>query len=166
MKQSLRLLAACAAFSLVATFAHAHEFKLGDLEIVHPNSTEMLPGQPVGDGFFTVINHGKVDDRLLSVTSPVSSEVMLHEMKMEGDVMKMAAVPDGIAIPAGAETSLRKGGYHVMFMNPNPPFRQGDMVKATLTFEKAGKIDVEFMIEGQDTAGKPPAGHDHSKMKK
>jgi periplasmic copper chaperone A len=164
MKYVLSALAAGLAFTLAATFANAHEFKLGDLEIIHPNSTEMVEGQPVGDGFFTVINHGKVDDRLLSVTSPVSSEVMLHEMKMEGQVMKMNTLPDGIAIPAGTELSLAKGGYHVMFMNPNPPFRQGDMVKATLTFEKAGKVDVEFMIEGRDTAGKP-AGHDHSKMK-
>lgn len=159
MKKLLSI-AAAMALSLVASVASAHEFKVGEIEIIHPNAKAMLPGAPVGGGFMTITNHGSTDDTLVSASCACADEVQLHEMAMENDVMKMRQLKDGIPVPAGETVELKPGGLHVMFMKVTQPFKEGDMVKATLTFEKAGPVDVEFMVG--------PAGgemkHDHSKM--
>lgn len=152
--------AAIAAFAVAPSYAH--EFKVGDLEIVHPNARATVPGAKVGGGFMTISNDGATDDRLVSVTAPdVSDDVQLHEMTMENDVMKMRQLPDGIPLPAGEVTELKPGGLHVMFMNIKHQLVEGKMVKGTLHFEKAGDVDVEFSVG-------PAAGgamkHDNMKM--
>jgi len=153
-----RILATALALAFSAGIAFAHDFTLGNLEIHHPVSKATLPGQPVGGGFLTVTNKGAEADRLVSITAPdVSDDVQLHEMAMENDVMKMRHLPDGIEIPAGATVELKPGGLHVMFMKIKHPFKEGESFKATLNFEKAGKLDVDFKIE----AAKPAAGKDH-----
>jgi len=153
-----RILATALALAFSAGIALAHDFTLGNLEIHHPASKATLPGQPVGGGFLTVTNKGAEADRLVSITAPdVSDDVQLHEMAMENDVMKMRHLPDGIEIPAGATVELKPGGLHVMFMKIKHPFKEGESFKATLNFEKAGKLDVDFKIE----AAKPGAGKDH-----
>jgi copper(I)-binding protein len=151
--------ATMSAFILIAGVALAHGFEAGDIEVHHPYSDETKQGAPVAGGYMTIINHGKAADRLLSVTSPVSDNVMIHEMKMDGDVMKMRALMDGIEIPAGGEVKLKHGGLHIMFMSPKKTFDQGDMVKATLTFEKAGPLEIEFMVEPKDSGDAEPHVH-------
>ena len=152
--------AAIAAAALLSTAilapASAHEFKLGDLEIVHPHAPAMLPGAKVGGGFMTIVNHGKTGDRLVSASCDCAGQVQLHEMTMENDVMKMREKKDGIAIPAGETVELKHGGLHVMFLDVKSPFMENEMFKATLNFEKAGKVEVEFEV-GPPGAGK---GHD------
>lgn len=152
-----RILASFVALALSASAAFAHDFTLGNLEIGHPASKATLPGQPVGGGFMTITNKGSEADRLLAITAPdVSDDVQLHEMAIENDVMKMRQLPDGIEIPAGATVELKSGGLHVMFMRIKHPFKEGETFKATLTFEKAGAVDVDFKIG----AAKPgAAGH-------
>ena len=152
-----RILASFVALALSASAAFAHDFTLGNLEIGHPASKATLPGQPVGGGFMTITNKGGEADRLLAITAPdVSDDVQLHEMAIENDVMKMRQLPDGIEIPAGATVELKSGGLHVMFMRIKHPFKEGESFKATLTFEKAGAVDVDFKIG----AAKPgAAGH-------
>lgn len=154
-------IAAATLLAFTAGNALSHGFEKGDIEVHHPYSDATIAGSSVADGFMTIINHGKEADRLLSVTSPVSANIMIHEMKMEGDVMKMRALMDGIEIPAGGEVKLKHGGLHIMFMNPTESFDEGDMIKATLTFEKAGPIDIEFMVEPKDTG--EAEKHVHSK---
>jgi periplasmic copper chaperone A len=131
---------------MTAPFAWGHEFKVGDLEIIHPNARAMIPGAKVGGGYLKIINHGTADDRLVAVKSDRSDNVQLHEMSVVNNVMKMRELPDGIAIPAGKTVELKKGGLHVMFMDVTQPFKEGEMVKATLVFEKAGPVDVEFKV--------------------
>lgn len=151
-----RITATLAALALLAGTALAHDFKVGDLEIRHPASKATLPGQPVGGGFLTVVNHGSEADRLVSVAAPsISDDVQLHEMAIENDVMKMRQLPDGIEIPAGATVELKSGGLHVMFMGLKQPLKEGQAIPGTLTFEKAGTIEVEFNVE----SGKPAARH-------
>lgn len=120
--------------------------KAGDLEISGGFVKAMLPGQPVGGGFFTVKNNGASDDRLVSVTSPASGEVQIHEMAMQDNVMKMRQIKDGIAIPAGQTVKLEPGNLHLMFQKVKTPFKQGGNVPVTLTFEKAGKIELELPV--------------------
>jgi copper(I)-binding protein len=120
--------------------------KLGDLDISGAFAKAMLPGQPVGGGFFTIRNNGKTDDRLVSVSSPNAGEVELHEMAMQGNIMKMRELKDGIAVPAGETVRLEPGNLHLMFQKVKAPFKQGDSVPVTLTFEKAGKVDVTLKV--------------------
>ncbi|PDT25262.1 copper chaperone PCu(A)C [Rhizobium hidalgonense] len=120
--------------------------KAGDLEVSGGFAKAMLPGQPVGGGFFTVKNNGKTDDRLLSVTSPVAGEVQLHEMVTKDNVMRMRQLKDGITVAAGQTVKLEPGNLHLMFQKVKTPFKQGDTVPVTLTFEKAGKVDLVLQV--------------------
>ena len=160
MKLFKKLGIALAVASITAFSALAHGTKVGNLEIHHPHSPATLPGAPVGAGFLTIVNTGKEDDRLVSATTSIAGETQLHEMAMEGDVMKMRQLKDGIPIPAGATVELKKGGYHVMFMQLKQPMKEGEMVKATLTFEKAGSVNVEFKVEAPNA--KEEGHHDHA----
>lgn len=149
--------------ALIASAAFAHEYKVGSLEIVHSATRAMLPGQKVGGGFMTIANDGKTDDRLVSITSPVSDDVQLHEMVVVNGIMKMRQLKDGIPVPAGKTVKLAPGGLHVMFMNVKKPFKEGDMVPGTLHFEKAGDVAVEFMT---GPANMKAPKHDMKNMKK
>ena len=172
-----RALAASALSLFVMTgTAFAHGYKLGDLEIQHPNARAMLPGQKVGGGFMTIINNGKTDDKLVSVTSPVSDDVQIHEMSVTDGIMKMRQLKDGVPLPAGKTVTLKNGALHVMFMNVKTPFKEGDKVPGTLHFEKAGDVAVEFMTgpangkgpsegKGSEDKGSEDKGHDMKGMK-
>ncbi|MBB4195095.1 hypothetical protein GGE45_005014 [Rhizobium aethiopicum] len=120
--------------------------KAGDLEISGGFAKAMLPGQPVGGGFFTVKNNGKTDDRLVSVSSPVAGEVQIHEMATKDNVMRMRQLKDGVAIAAGETLKLEPGNLHLMFQKVKTPFKQGDTVPVTLTFEKTGKVDLALQV--------------------
>jgi periplasmic copper chaperone A len=104
-------------------------------------------------GYLTVENTGSEPDRLISVTSDASPDVEIHEMKMEGDVMKMRKLADGLDIPAGGKVELKPGGCHLMFMAVPAPFKQGAMVKVTLKFEKAGDLEVTLPVAAADATG-------------
>lgn len=157
-----RMLAALAVLALSASAAFAHDFTLGALEIHHPSARATLPGQPVGGGFMTIANKGEEADRLVSIAATdVSDDVQLHEMAMENDVMTMRQLPAGVDLPAGATVELKPGGLHVMFMKIKHPLKEGEAFKATLTFEKAGTIDVEFKIEAAKPGAKPADHQSH-----
>lgn len=164
MKNHLKNIAFLAAFLLGAGLAGAHGFKVGDLEIGHPYSRAMLPGAKVGGGYLKIVNPGKTDDRLVSVSSDRAASVQIHEMSMDGTVMKMRELPQGIPVPAGDTVELKPGGYHLMFMNVSQPFKEGEMVKAVLNFEKAGPVEVEFAVG--PAGGDTHAGHGHKEHKK
>ena len=144
-----------AATLLFASAATAHEFKLGDLEIKHPWSRATLPGAKVATGYLIVKNNGAAPDRLLSVTAEISGKTEFHEMKVTDGVMSMRPLKDGIEIPANGKAKLEPGSYHIMFMDLKGPAVEGVKFKGTLTFAKAGTVNVEFAV---DKAG----GEDHS----
>lgn len=133
------------ALALAAFAAHAHEFKAGTITIGHPYARATAAGQPTGGGFMKFVNAGG-NDKLLSASAEVSKSVELHEMKMEGDVMKMRQV-DGIELQAGKTVELRPGGYHVMFIGLKAPLKAGDKFPMKLKFEKAGVVTVEVKVE-------------------
>jgi len=89
----LNKLIVIAALLLPACFAHAHEYKAGELEIAHPWSQELPPNAPTVAAYFIIHNTGKSADRLLSVNSPIAAQAQLHEHVMQGDLMKMQQVP-------------------------------------------------------------------------
>ncbi|TPI37221.1 copper chaperone PCu(A)C [Mesorhizobium sp. B3-1-9] len=153
---SLLLLLACIPAAL------AHEFKVGDLEIEHPWSRATPPGAKVAGGYFTVINKGSAPDRLLSISSDISDKAELHEMGVKDGVMTMRPVEGGLAIPAGGKVALKPGAYHLMFTGLKRQPKQGEKFPATLTFEKAGSVKVEFAVEGMGETGSGDMDMDHA----
>jgi copper(I)-binding protein len=73
----------------------------------------------------------------------------IHEMKMQKDVMKMAALPNGLDLPAGKAVELKPGGYHVMLMDLKAPLAKDTTVPVTLTFQdaKGVKSNVELKVQ-------------------
>jgi copper(I)-binding protein len=103
-------------------------------------------GSKSGAGYMTVTNKGSMPDRLSCVSSDASAECQLHSMTMEKGVMKMRAVEGGLEIRAGEAVKLKPSSTHLMFLNLKHPLEQGSTVAATLLFEKAGTVQVEFPI--------------------
>ncbi|WP_235890725.1 copper chaperone PCu(A)C [Martelella alba] len=119
---------------------------LGDLALSGAFARATLPGAPVGGGFLTITNHGDSDDRLISAAADIAGLVQLHNMRMEGDVMRMYQMKDGIDIPAGDTVMLAPGGLHIMFMKLHGPLVEGETIKVELKFIKAGSIMVDFPV--------------------
>jgi len=138
--------------------AFADGYKAGEIEISDTFARAMLPGAKVGGGYLTVTNKGTAD-RLVSVASDRAPSVQLHEMKMDGGIMVMRQLREGVVIPAKSAVKFKPGGYHVMFLNVTEPFKEGELVKATLKFEKAGLVEVEFHV-GSAAGGAPQMNHD------
>lgn len=161
------LILSAAILGLSSAAVLAHDFKLGSLEIGHPYARATPPNAPVSGGYLTIRNTGADADRLISGEADFADRVEIHEMTMEGDVMKMRHLADGLEIPAGGEVVLKPGGYHVMFIGIASQFKDGEIRKATLTFEKAGAIELEFQVEDiramQDTMSH--GAMDHGTMK-
>ena len=127
----------------------------GDIEVGSIWTRAMLPGQPVGGGYFTITNNGKSADRLVSISSPDAGSAEIHSMVMKDNVMVMRQVEGGLEIPAGGRVELKPGHFHLMFMDVKKPFRKGDTVPVTLQFEKAGKVEIEMPVEAPNAKGPP-----------
>lgn len=136
-----------------ASVAAAHGFKLGDLEIGHPWSRATPAGAKVAGGYLSVTNTGSAPDRLVAVASDISDKAELHEMAVKDGVMTMRPVEGGLEIPAGGKVELKPGAYHLMFMGLKRQPKEGESFSATLTFEKAGTVEVEFAVEAMGSAG-------------
>lgn len=156
------LIPALLGLALVATPAFAHNglihegcptgqvFTAGDLTITGAYTRAMLPKAQVSGGYLTIENKGSSADRLLGGSTQAAKTVQVHQMKMEGDMMKMGEVEGGLEIPAGGTVALSPGGdaYHLMLMGVGTPFEEGQCLQLTLKFEKAGEVPVVLNIGG------------------
>ncbi|MDT3705967.1 MAG: copper chaperone PCu(A)C [Thiobacillus sp.] len=110
-----------------------------------------MPGQKVSGAYMQI--QSDADARLLGASSPAVPRVEVHEMKMDGDVMRMREVK-AIDLPKGKTVSLQPGGYHIMLMNLEKPIAAGDMIPLTLTIESGGKQQtVEVKAEARAPMG-------------
>ena len=141
--------------SAVAAAAGGHEFLLKDMYVGHPYAKATAPGARAGGAYFTLENRGAQGDRLIAVASPAAASAEMHSMAMDGNVMRMRALRE-IEIPAGARVALKPGGLHVMLLDLKQPLVSGDTVPLTLTFARAGTVEVtvnvEPMVPVSDTA--------------
>ncbi|MDS7596961.1 copper chaperone PCu(A)C [Agrobacterium tumefaciens] len=144
-----------------AAMAASDIVRIGSLELSGSVSKAMLPGQPVGGGYVTIKNTGTTDDKLVAVETSAAGRSEIHEMAMVNDVMKMRKLDDGIAIPAGQTIELKPGGLHFMFFNVKKAFAVGDRIPLTLTFEKAGKVELIMNVGAANQAG-DKSGHQHN----
>lgn len=138
----------------------AHEVTVGDLQIIHPHIPQPAASAKAAGGFMAIVNNGTEVERLIGIESDIAAKSETHESKVDENGVGTMTHVDAIEIPPGETVNLEHGGYHVMFMGLNGTLSEGDMVKATLIFERAGRVEVEFQID-------PPIGAgamDHSKM--
>lgn len=128
-----------------------------------------VPGQKATGVFMKIT--AKEGAKLVAGSSPTAGVTEIHEMKMEGDVMKMRAIPGGLDLPAGKAVELKPGGYHVMLMDLKSPLAKDSTVPLTLVFKDAkgaeSKLELKVPVlanapGGKAADGKPAQGtHTH-----
>jgi len=147
---------ALAMLMLAALPAPATDYTLRNLRIGHPYARATPPGARSGGVYLTIENLGTEPDRLLRVASPAAASAELHSMTMDGNVMRMRQIAR-LDIAPRTTVTLSSGGYHVMLTGLARPWSAGDSIPITLTFEKAGSVEVSAPVES--TKGPTPA-HD------
>jgi periplasmic copper chaperone A len=127
--------------------AHAQKatYKIGPLVIEAPWARATSAGAKVGAGYMKITNTAQEPDRLIGGSVSLATEVAVHEMAMRGGIPKMRRLEGGLEIGPG-QTELKPGGYHLMFMGLRQGLREGETMKGTLVFEKAGTVGVEYHV--------------------
>jgi periplasmic copper chaperone A len=129
---------------------------VGSLQIATPWLRATPGAAKVAGGYLSITNKGRESDRLIGAAIPLAQKGDIHEMSMDNGTMRMRALADGLEIKPGETVELKPGSYHIMFEDLTQPLKQGDVIEGTLTFAKAGTVDVTFKVGGiADTA--PPA---------
>jgi periplasmic copper chaperone A len=139
---------AIAAFvgALTSPAVAAGDYDLGSIHISQPWSRATPKGAAAGAGYMTITNKGAAPERVSCVSDDASGQCQIHSMTMEGGVMKMRPVEGGLEIKPGEYVLLKPGGNHMMFLALKHPLEQGQTVKATLKFEHAGTIEVDYPV--------------------
>ena len=145
------------AFALGAAPALAQEFKAGDIVVETPWARATPKGAQVGSGYLAIQNKGAAPDRLTGGTADFAT-VEIHQMSSENGVSQMRELKDGLNIPANGSVSFSPGGYHLMFTHLTHPLTKGESIKATLNFEHAGPVEVEFSVTGIGATGTGETG--------
>jgi copper(I)-binding protein len=148
--------------AVLLTFASASALA-ADVDVKAPWVRGTVTGQQATGAFMEVTS--KAGATIISASSPVAGVTEVHEMKMDGGVMKMRAVAR-LDLPAGKPVKLEPGGYHVMLMDLKQPLKKGDLVPLTLKFEGKNKSveTLEVKAEVRDLTATAPAAattHDH-----
>ncbi len=161
MKKFCILVASLAAASaLSGSAASALDYKVGALEIDSPWSRAVPKGAKVAAGYMKIKNTGTEPDRLVSGSTSVAGGLMIHEMTMDNGVMKMRPLPSGLEIKPGETIELKPGSFHIMMTDLKQPIQRGKPFKASLMFEKAGEVDVDFAVEAAGATSAAASAHD------
>lgn len=123
---------ACAALCAAALGVSA---QAQTVDIKNPWARATVPGQMATGAFLSLT--AKTEATLVAVSSPVAGVAELHEMTMDGGVMKMRAVQGGFKLAPGKTVELKPGGYHLMLMDLKMPLRKDTTIPVTLTFRDA-----------------------------
>jgi copper(I)-binding protein len=161
-----RLSLALLACGFIASASSANEYRAGGLKIDNPWMRATPAGAKSAGGYLSITNTGGEPDKLVGGSVEGAQKFQVHKMSMENNVMKMSEVEGGLVIKPGETVELKPGSYHIMMMGLKKPYKEGQKVKGTLTFEKAGKVDVSFDVEaiGAKSAGKQDDHMDHMNM--
>jgi hypothetical protein len=146
------------AVSMLAGRANATDYTVGSITIASPWTRATPRGSEVGGAYMTITNKGTTADRLIGGSSPVARKLEFHSMTMAQGVMQMRPIEGGIELKPGATVEFKPQSFHVMLVGLKKPLMQGDHVKATLQFEKAGKLDIEYVVESLGANGPAAAG--------
>lgn len=151
--------ALCLTAALLAGAAQAQPASAAPVAVDHAWARASVQGQKASGAFMRLT--AAQATRLVRVESPAAGASEVHEMKMEGDVMKMRAVP-GIDLPAGQAVELKPGGYHVMLLDLKAPLKPGASVPLTLVFQDAGGAERRQQVQLPVSARAPGAAAGHT----
>ncbi len=145
---------------LAAANSQAKDFDVGSIHISQPWARATPKGASSGAAYMTITNNGKTPDRVACVSSDASAQCQIHTMTMDNGVMMMRPVEGGLEIKPGETVTLRPSSFHVMLVNLKHPLEAGNTLTATLKFDNAGTIDVQYPIAaiGAAAPGAPPGG--------
>jgi copper(I)-binding protein len=118
---------------------------LAQIEIENAWARATPPGAETAAGYMTIRNKSSSPDHLIRAASPLAARVEMHVHLHDGDVMRMRQVK-GYDIPANGSVELKPGGAHLMFVDIQRRFKEGEKVPVTLRFERAGEMKVEFRV--------------------
>ena len=150
MKSNLTMLAAVAALASQSALA-------ANISITDAWARATMPGQKVSAAYLQI--RSDADARLIGASSPAVPRVEVHEMKMDGDVMRMREVK-AIELPKGKTVSLEPGGLHIMLMNLTKPIVAGEVIPLTLVVESGGKQQtLEVKAEARAPGAMPQHQH-------
>jgi copper(I)-binding protein len=129
------------------------------VEVQNAWARATVKGQMATGAFMTLTARESIT--LIGVASPVAGVAQVHEMKMDGGVMKMAEVKGGLVLPAGKAVELKPGGYHLMLMDMKAPLAKDSTMSVTLTFKDAKGTESKLELKLPVMAA-APAGMGHS----
>jgi copper(I)-binding protein len=141
------------AATLLAAFASAHAAPGVSVTGAWVR-TPPVPTAPTAAAYFDIVS--AAGGRLVAVSSSAAATTDLHEMKMEGDIMRMRALPS-LPLPAGQPVKLSPGGNHVMLTGLKAPLKTGDTVTLTLTIEDASMHREQVVVKAPVQPSAPSA---------
>lgn len=159
----LHRVALLAVSALTGQAALAHDYRAGDVRIIHPYATPSLAGMHNGAAYVaTLENNGAKPDRLLRASTPQAARVELHNMSIDAvGVMRMREV-EHISVEPGNPIKMRPGnGFHFMLMGLKEPLKEGERFPMTLEFERGGKVEVKVVIQVPKPRPGESAEHKH-----
>lgn len=129
-----------------------------------PWARATAPQQKVGGAYVTLTS--LADDVLVGGNSPVAGRLEIHEMHMDGTIMRMRELPDGLPLPAGQRVALTPGGLHIMLVDLKQPLVAGQTIPMQLRFRTAPPLDLQVQVapvgargpNGQAPAAAMPMG--------
>ncbi|MEW5726403.1 MAG: copper chaperone PCu(A)C [Pseudomonadota bacterium] len=130
---------------MLSLFLSTAALAKSEVTVQDPWSRATARTATTGAIYFTLVNHGGEQDRLIAADSPVAEVVELHTHIEEDGILKMRPV-DGVDVPAAGRVSFQPGGLHVMLVGLKAALKEGRTVPVTLTFEKMGTVTVEARI--------------------
>ncbi len=140
------------AVSIMGANAFAHEYEAGAIVIDHPWARPSRVATIPAAVYFDIINNGSQHDRLIAATTTRAEHVELHQSEMtETGATRMRHLKEGIDVPAGIQTSMETGAYHVMLIGFDTALTVGESFPMTLTFETAGSLEVIIHVEDRET---------------
>lgn len=133
-------------------------YRLGAITIESPWTRATPGGATTAGAYLTITNQGSTDDRIIGGSLAIAGKVELHETTTANGVSRMRQMSEGATIKAGERVVFQPGGKHVMFMGLTASLAQGQSVKGTLVFEKAGTIEIDYAVA---PLGAAKAEHSH-----
>src|SRR5262245_31108195 len=143
--------------------AQIAECSSGKIKIVAPWTRATPESSKVGGGFMTLINSGSEPDRLVGGSTEISGGLEIHEIHIVNGVAMMRQVNPGILLRPGASVVLKPFSHHLMMMDLKQPLKAGEKVKGTLVFEKAGRVEIEYVVVPMGADGPAASARARSK---
>ncbi len=125
---------------------HAEDYKVGSIQITQPWARATPKGASAGAAYMTVTNSGTTAQHLNCVSSDAAAECQIHEMSMDGGVMKMRPLQGGLEVKPGETVTLKPGSFHLMLVGLKQPLQAGTSIEATFKVDSGTTVQVAFPV--------------------